>query len=348
VTEFCCFHGVSFLVQWKAAPCLSLHSLGAAIIQAGGLASSSGAGISRLDQASKPTRCDAALQARTEKPALVDYHGRFVWYELMTTDVAAAKAFYGNVIGWSAQDASTPDLTYTLFTAGKASVSGLMDLPDEARKMGATPRWMGYVGVNDVDVAADRVKRLGGAVYVPPTNSNIGRISVIADPQTATLALVGGKPGRQQLAELSKPGHVGWHALFATDWDQAFAFYAELFGWQRADAEIGPAETYQLFSAGGQTIGGMFTKPATDPVPYWHFYFNVGDIDAAAERVKDGGGRVFEGPLEVPGDSWIARCADPQGAAFALQGKRRQQGIGWSSKWDGISTKGRLVTKARA
>jgi predicted enzyme related to lactoylglutathione lyase len=279
---------------------------------------------------------------------MVDYHGRFVWYELMTTDVAAARSFYSNVVGWIAQDASTPDLAYTLFTAGKTSVSGLMDLPDEARKMGATPRWMGYVGVEHVDVTADRIRHLGGAVYVPPTNSNIGRISVVADPQTATLGVIEGKPGRPQLVEPSKPGHVGWHELFAADWDQAFAFYAELFGWQRVADEIGPTQLYQLFSTGGQTIGGMFTKPATDPVPYWHFYFNVGDIDAAVERVKSGGGLVFKGPLEVSDDSWIARCADPQGAAFALQGKRRQQGIGWSSEWDGISTKGRLVTKPRA
>jgi predicted enzyme related to lactoylglutathione lyase len=50
-----------------------------------------------------------------------------------------------------------------------------MGLPEDARKMGATPRWMGYVGVNDVDAAADRIKRLGGAVYVPPTNSNFLR-----------------------------------------------------------------------------------------------------------------------------------------------------------------------------
>ena len=200
-----------------------------------------------------------------------------------------------------------------------------MDLPEEARKMGATPRWMGYVGVDDVDATADRIKRLGGAVYVPPTDSNIGRISVVADPQTATLALVKGlKAGQQQPAELGKPGHVGWHELLAADWEKAFAFYGELFGWQKADAEIGPADTYQLFSAGGQTIGGMFTKRPAEPVPFWLYYFNVDDIDAAAERVKTAGGQIFEGPLELPGGSWIARCRDPQGAAFALQGKRSQ------------------------
>jgi uncharacterized protein len=283
---------------------------------------------------------------------MVDYHGRFVWYELMTTDLAAARAFYAKVMGWGAQEASAPGLPYNLFTAGKVPIGGLMELPEEATRMGATPRWMGYVGVDNVDAAADRLKRLGGAVYVPPTDSNIGRISVVADPQRATLALVEGlKPAQQKRAEPGKPGRVGWHELLAADWEKAFAFYGELLGWQKADAEFGSAETYQLFSAGEEMIGGIFNKRPQDPVPFWLYYFNVGDIDAAAERVENAGGQTFEAPLELPDGSWIARCGDPQGAAFALQGKRSQEGIGrapasevgWSTAWGGISSKGRLV-----
>ena len=282
--------------------------------------------------------------------------GRFAWYELMTTDVAAARAFYSNVVGWDARDASTTELAYTLFSAGNGPVGGLMALPEEARRAGATPRWMGYVGVDNVETATDRIKRLGGAVYVPPTDSNIGRISVVADPQTAILALVEGlKTGSSQGPELDRPGHVGWHELLAADWATAFAFYAELFGWQKVDTESGPVDAYQLFSAGGQTIGGMFTKRPVEPIPYWLFYFNVGDIDAATERVRRGGGQVFEGPFVVPEGSWIARCIDPQGAIFALQGKRKQDAIardaasevGWSTEWSGISSRGKLTTKPR-
>src|SRR6476659_3210363 len=103
---------------------------------------------------------------------MVCHHGRFAWYELLTTDFEAAKAFYAQVVGWGARDESTPDLAYTVFTSGRDSISGLMNLPVDALKMGASPRWMGYVGVDDVDATADRLVRLGGAVYVPPTNSN--------------------------------------------------------------------------------------------------------------------------------------------------------------------------------
>ena len=283
---------------------------------------------------------------------MVDHHGRFVWYELLTTDITAARAFYASVIGWQAQDASTSDLAYNLFTAGTNPVSGLMELPVQALQMGATPRWVGYVGVNDVDATADRIKHLGGALYVPPTNSNIGRIAVVADPQTATLALVEGLKLRpHETVEPDEPERVGWHELLAADGKMAFAFYRALFGWQEAEAEVDPTSPYQLFCAGGQTIGGIFTKRAGEPVPFWLYYFSIGDLDAALEGVRTGGGRIFEGPVEVPGGSWIARCIDPQGAVFALQGKRSRARIesdpasevGWSTAWGGFSSRGRLL-----
>jgi uncharacterized protein len=262
---------------------------------------------------------------------MVDSHGRFVWYELMTTDVEAAEAFYASVIGWGTRNASTPDTPYILFTVGEVSVGGLMNLSPEARTMGAEPRWIGYVGVNDVDATADRIKDLGGAVHIPPTNiPNNSRFSVVVDPQMATLALVQHvNPGQEEPAEVGKPGRVGWHELLAADWEKAFAFYSDLFDWQKADADSDPMGTYQLFSAGGQTLGGMFTKPPMVSVPFWLYYFNVGDIDAALERVKAAGGRILEGPIEVPGGRRIVRCTDPQDAMFALTEKRTGKAVGY-------------------
>jgi len=280
---------------------------------------------------------------------LVDYPGSFAWYELITTDLAAAETFYRDVVGWATQDASTPDIAYTLLSAGKIPLGGLMDLPEAGRKKGAWPRWMGYVEVNDIELTADRIKRLGGAVYVPPTNTNIGLISVVADPQTTTFGLVKGlKPGRQQPVEPGKPGRVGWRELHAADWEKAFAFYSEVFGWQKAGAEISQPVEYQLFSVGGQTIGGMFTKVLEDALPFWLFYFNVEDIDAAVERVRIGGGHVNGDVVELLDGSWVARCIDPQGATFALQGKRSHDSrLDWSTEWKGFSSRGRLLAPKR-
>jgi uncharacterized protein len=265
---------------------------------------------------------------------MVSAHGRFVWYGLMTTDMASAKAFYSGLLGWSAQDAS-PD--FTLFFAGKdvaagqSSIAGLMGLPAEAKRMGAMPMWIGYVGVEDVDATARQVQKLGGLIRIPPTDvPGISRFSIIADPQSATLALFSWHdPSEQDATEPRAPGRVGWHELLAADWAKAFDFYSAVFSWQKANAEVDPAGIYQVFSVAEQTVGGMFTKPAMVPAPFWLYYFNVGDIDAATEGVKARGGQVVEGPLEGGSGRWTARCVDPQGAVFALQGPRSRKLTGY-------------------
>jgi uncharacterized protein len=287
---------------------------------------------------------------------LVNQLGHFAWYELLTTDVAAAGAFYGKVIGWGGKDTSTPELAYTVLTAGEVPVGGLMDIPEEGRRLGATPRWVGYVAVDDIGATATKIRRLGGAVLLPPTDSNIGRVSVVADPQKATFALVAGLTyGQRQPGGLDELGRVGWHELLAEDRNKVFGFYGELFGWQKASGETDPADPYQLFSAAGQTIGGMLTKLPSVSQPCWLYYFNVDDIGTAAERVNNGGGRILQGPIELQDSCWIARCADPQGALFALQGVRGQQDtersfaseVAWSAKWGGIASQGRIVLPKR-
>ena len=283
---------------------------------------------------------------------MVDQIGRFAWYELLTTDVAAARDFYGKVIGWGAKNVAASGMVYTVMTAGDSPLGGLMDLPMEGRRFGATPRWIGYVAINDVDAAAAEIRHLGGTILVPPTDSNIGRISIVADPQTATFALVTGLTyGQRKPSALDEPGLVGWHELLAADRSGIFGFYGELFGWQGACAEAEPADLYQLFSAGGQTIGGMLTKVPSVGQPCWLFYFNVDDIGAAVRQVHAGGGRILQGPIELPDGCWIARCVDPQGALFALQGLRGQQGrddssdlkVEWSVRWGDVASRGRMV-----
>ena len=282
---------------------------------------------------------------------MVDQIGQFAWYELLTTDLAEAAAFYRKVVGWDVKDASTRELAYTVLNAGDAPVGGLMELPEEGRRMGATPRWIGYVAVDDMDATATRIRRLGGAILLPPTDTNIGRVSVVADPQKATFALVTGLTyGQRHPGALDAPARVGWHELLAEDRNTAFDFYGTLLGWKKADSETDPADLYQLFSVAGQTIGGMLTKLPSVPLPCWLYYFNVEDIGAAAEHVLAGGGRILQGPIELPDGCWIVRCVDPQGALFALQGAG-QEGIerpsgsevSWSAKWDGIASRGRMV-----
>ena len=188
----------------------------------------------------------------------------FVWYELMTTDASAAEKFYKDVVGWKAQDMSQGDMKYTALLAAGMPVAGLMTLPKDACDAGAKPGWTGYIGVDDVDATAARVTKAGGKIHVPPTDiPNVGRFAMMADPQGTVFCLF--KPDGDMprpAADPNTPGLVGWHELYALDGEKAFPFYAELFGWTKAEAmDMGAMGVYQLFAAGGPPIGGMMTKP---------------------------------------------------------------------------------------
>lgn len=116
-------------------------------------------------------------------------HGAFSWNELMTTDVAGAKAFYGEMFGWEMRDSPMPEGTYTMLTAGGHNMGGLMALPADAK--GAPPAWGSYVTVDDVDQRVKRAEQLGGKVILAPQDiPNVGRFAVISDPQGAMLSLI--------------------------------------------------------------------------------------------------------------------------------------------------------------
>ena len=116
-------------------------------------------------------------------------HGAFSWNELMTTDVSAAKAFYGDLFGWVLEDMQANDMGYTMAKAGGKEVAGIMAMPPEAGKM--PPMWGAYVTVDDVEASAKQAEALGGKILIAPRDiPDVGRFCVICDPQGATLSLI--------------------------------------------------------------------------------------------------------------------------------------------------------------
>ncbi len=248
--------------------------------------------------------------------------GTFVWYELMTTDVEAAKAFYGAVVGWTPQSAPTASMDYTLFKVGDQGVAGLMTLPDDAKARGVPPCWTGYVAVADVDAASAAFEAEGGKILKGPMDiPEVGRFSVAADPQGAVLCLFKGAGEMPPAPAAGTPGYVGWYELMTSDLEAGFAFYAKQFGWTKdQDMDMGPMGTYRIFAHDGVPCGGMMNPGPESPIPYWRFIFNVAKISDAADSIKAGGGQVVHGPVQVPGGNWVAMAVDPQGAFFAVVG----------------------------
>ncbi|MGZ8362354.1 MAG: VOC family protein [Caulobacteraceae bacterium] len=242
----------------------------------------------------------------------------FIWYELMSPDPKASEAFYTKVIGWTPRAFQGTE-GYTVMNVGEAGVGGIMAAPE-----GAPAMWVGYIAVDDIDVALTSLTAAGGRIYKPAWDiPDVGRLAAVADPQGAMFMLMQPSgPDTSTRPAPYTPGDIGWRELHTTDWEGGFAFYSGQFGWEKDTAmDMGEMGTYQLFAYDGAQRGGMMNSPQA-PTPAWLFYFNVEGVEAAKGRIESAGGTVQMGPHEVPGGGWIIMAADPQGVNFAVTGPK--------------------------
>jgi uncharacterized protein len=247
-------------------------------------------------------------------------HGQFVWYELMTSDAAAALRFYPAVTGWGTDEFDK--MQYTMWTANSVPLGGVMQLRPE--QLGNTPsHWLPYIAVNDVDAAAKQVTSLGGALHHGPIDiPGTGRAAIMTDPQGAFFAIYKSVEDSPGFDGTRKPGHFVWHELMTSDMNAAYEFYRKMFGWEKTSAfDMGPdVGMYQMYGQRGAEYGGIFNasgRMAGMP-PFWTCYVHVKDVKKAAAVATKLGGQLVNGPMEVPGGDIIAVVMDPQGAAFAL------------------------------
>jgi predicted enzyme related to lactoylglutathione lyase len=246
-----------------------------------------------------------------------DLRGRFIWHELLTTDTAAAAAFYPKVVPWRTHPSSMPG--YTIWMAGQTQVGGLMALPPDAA--GTPPHWLVYVGTPSVDATVEQAQRLGARIVKAAADiPNVGRFAVLADPQGATFAVYTPAGAAASTSPSGGAGGFSWHELATTDVAGALRFYGELFGWRKGPGhDMGAMGIYQLFEHGGTQVGGMCNVQGPSTPPSWLSYVQVTDTTRAVAVAKGAGGRVMHGPMDVPGGSSIALFMDPQGGAFAVQ-----------------------------
>ena len=249
--------------------------------------------------------------------------GRILWYELLTSDVDAAEAFYKKVVGWTVTPFKGGDQRYDMWArAGGKTIGGVMKLP---KGMNVPPHWGMYVGVPKLEDGVARVEKLGGSALSPVIDiPDVGRTRTMKDPQGAMFSVY--EPANAPQAEAPpEMGDGSWHELYTTDAESALKFYGDLFGWKPTETmDMGPAGKYYMFGR-GWPLGGMMNKTGemVNVMPTaWSFYFRVPDIDAGAEKIKANGGKIVNGPMEVPGGDRIVMGIDPQGAAFNLHQKK--------------------------
>ncbi len=259
--------------------------------------------------------------------------GSFIWYELMTSDADAAARFYHDVVGWKIADrAVAPAGGQDYRMIGRSdggSAGGVMQLTAPMLAGGARPAWVGYLHVADVDAAVVAIQADGGRVLMPRFDIPVGSIAMVTDPMGSPFYVMKPIPpaGKSDAAsDVFDPlasQRVRWNELASPDLARAKAFYARHFGFEfRETMPMGAMGDYCFADHGGVRIGAIMQKPPQSPIGAWVFYFGVDSVMAAKAAIEAGGGKVMNGPHEVPGGNWILIACDPQGAAFGVVGNK--------------------------
>lgn len=249
---------------------------------------------------------------------------KFVWHDLMTSDVEAAKRFYGELFGWRFKRGDKDPYEHII---AEREIGGMMK-QDPAH--GAPPHWIGYVSVDDVDAAVNSARQHGGKIYVPKTDiPTVGQFAVVADPHGAVFSpfLYKGKEGQApETNARPAPYTFCWDELMSPDPDAAAKFYTAVFGWGVESMEMGSFGRYSLFKRTGvkdemgadKNAGGLMKTPPAVPHPFWLTYIAVPDADAALAKAAKLGAKVLSPAIDIPNVGRFATLMDPQHAAFAV------------------------------
>jgi uncharacterized protein len=240
-----------------------------------------------------------------------------VWVELSTPDVKVSTDFYQKLFGWKVEVTTDPQYGgYAMARLGDKDAAGIG--PKQSPEQPTV--WGVYIGTDDVDRLAEKVKAAGGTVIAEPFDvGDQGRMAVFQDPTGAVISAWQAAGMRSFASE--QPNAYGWAELNARGVEKAIRFYEQVFGWTHKTTELpGDAPPYTEFQIGGQSVAGAMEMNPQIPagVPsYWMPYFTVINVDEAYEKALKAGGKEMVSPAEYPGGRF-AIVSDPHGAAFGL------------------------------
>lgn len=234
--------------------------------------------------------------------------GKFVWFELITDDVEGDLAHYGEVLGWKTQSMDMGDFEYKMLGRGEVGHCGVV----KPQMSGVPTHWASYLAVEDVDATVAKVAEAGGKVVVPPTDlPGVGRFSLIADPEGATVHAF------KASGEGKASSGFHWNELWCQDPANTLKFYEKVFG---ATLEVNemPFGPYYQLRIGDQLTGGAMKAPSPEIPAHWLPYAVVDDADAAAQRATNHGGQHHGEMMQVDGVGRFAVLASPRGAHLGV------------------------------
>ena len=239
--------------------------------------------------------------------------GRWLWGDLVTTDVARSREFYGRVFGWQFRDIAGGDGQpgYTTIMAGDRPIGGIV----AARNADKGARWIGLVSGDPRTVSARATERGGTVVLAPRVLPGRGELAVIRDPQGANFGVI--------LTEQGDPADfIGalhewlWVELWTPEPGRAVDFYQAVFGYT-VSAASGKGGTGYVLSAGGRARAGVLLSPDPGLPAAWVPYVRVAHVAQTVALAREHGARVVVAPRGHHRGQ-VAVLVDPLGAPFAV------------------------------
>ena len=251
-------------------------------------------------------RQDVQLPALKAAENGVHQPGKFVWFELITHDLDKISAFYGELLGWT----FTPydeNPEYFIIEKDGNEIAGVVTVRDKS--MGS--RWLSTLSVADVDVAASRVRKLGGSVlYGPFDYDDRGRFAQVGDSQGADFIVLKAREGDPQRSAPA-PGTIVWAELFTKSVEDSARFYKGLVSYEVMPSN--ESDDHHYFMVGDKIRGGVTEIDYEDVKPTWLPFVGVENLREVVLEAIDSGGTLL-----IHTDT-AAIILDPGGAAIGLQ-----------------------------
>jgi len=241
--------------------------------------------------------------------------GQFSWINMLTSDTAKARDFFGKVLGWTYHE--IPGMGHIVLVDGK-EVGGLWDINSPQTPPGARPYIGVMVKVDSADATAAKVKSLGGDAKDAFDVMDQGRMAVCHDPAGAEFDIWQARNGPGMSGDARKHGMPSWFECLTKDVAGGKKFYGGLFGWLAETSAMPGGYDYTTFKLDGEYVGGMMgiTPEMGAMKSHWGVYFSVDKVDDTVALATSLGGKVSMPAMDVPNVGRIVGLTSPQGVMF--------------------------------
>lgn len=254
-----------------------------------------------------PTISDSAAQ--------ISLPGKFIWFDLFTTDMTSASNFYDALFGWDFERTNEFNpAVKTIFYRDKP-IGNMIGRDAEA----GNSQWLSYMSVPEVDMVEQIAVENGGEIIRDAKDlPDRGRVAVIRDPQKAAVALLTSSSGDPVDSKFMANLWLGAE-LWTTNVDGAVAFYQKIAQYDVSLVDVHEKMQYRLLTKNGRRRGGIVPIPWNDVKPEWVPYVAVDNLLSILTKVDKLGGKVLLTPDMSIKEGRVALIADPSGGVIGLQ-----------------------------